>query len=797
NDIDNIEVVKGPAASAMYGTAAANGVILITTKRGRPGTTKWNAFVESGIINDVTDYPDNFLSYEIRDSSKPLFRTNGLFSNDTTAYVICNNRSVAAGTCTQDATMSFNTLMDSRTTPFVQGHHQVYGLSVRGGTEAVRYFVSGQYTDEQGVISFNTMKQTNFRANLDAKLATNTDMSVSFGYAGSTLSLNNNDNSIFSPLINGLLGRAYYVPPDETRSGGTPVNNYNYGFQFNMDELSNLPSYQGVDRYMSSANLKWRPLSWLSFSGNAGLDLTDNNDYETLQRNKLPIAYSYANGYRADTRGTRYLYTLQGSSIGTFELTPDLVSTTTVGAQYTRNNNEDTYCYGSSLIPGTASCGTTSELFSIDENYFEVRTMGYYVQQEFGWRDKMFLAGGIRGDDNSNFGQNLGFIYYPSVSLSWVLGDEEWFPHYDWLNTVRLRSAWGTAGLTPGFRQAVTLYNATTVAMPVGDRAGVSLGVTGNDLLKPERTREYEMGFDTGLFDNRLSLAFTYFNRKSSNALISRRLPPSLGLTASVFDNLGSALNSGTELGLHANIIDSRMFGLNLGLNNTTIHNKILELGKDVQDIILNRGTQRHTNGYSMGSFFQPKVTWNDADGNGKLTNSEVTVDSVDSYLGPSLPTWERSVYADVRFSDWLTLSTLFEGRGGNYQMYDTEAFRCHANGSQGCAAVADPNASLRDQAAYIAYQYLGSEALYVEKADFYKWRELSVTLRLPEAWATKVPRAQGLSLTLAGRNLATFTKYPGLDPEVVEASTSQFNQSEFNTQPPVRYLTIRLDYVF
>jgi hypothetical protein len=340
----------------------------------------------------------------------------------------------------------------------------------------------------------------------------------------------------------------------------------------------------------------------------------------------------------------------------------------------------------------------------------------------------------------------------------------------------------------------------------------VSLSVTGNTLLEPERTTEYELGFDTGFFGERLAVQFTYFNKTSADALISRRLPGSLGLTATVLENLGSIQNKGTELGLNLSVYESDQVGLSLGLNNTTLSNEVLELGNGVEDIILNRGLQRHTEGLPAGAFFLPAVTFNDTDNNGLLSIAgcevggdptsglpcEVTVAEEETYIGPALPTWQRSLFADLRLFDFVTVSTLIEGRGGNYTGNDSEAFRCGARATFGCAAVGDPTASLEEQAAYLADRFLGSAAMYVEKADFYKWRELSVTLSVPNAWADQLRAIDGLRLTIAGRNLKTWTDYSGIDPEANEAGgNSNFNQSEFNTQPPVRYVMIRLDYSF
>jgi hypothetical protein len=701
--------------------------------------------------------------------------------------------------------------MDSRTRPFQTGARQRYGMSVRGGTDAVRFFVSGQLEDEDGVISINTQEKVNFRANMDARLAETADASVSFGYAQTNLSLNNNDNSIFSPILNGLVGLPYFVPAAE--GAEFDPNPSNYGFARSMQQLEVYPSLGDVDRYTVSTNLRHRPTSWLSLNATGGLDLTSGHQYSTLQPNGPlgNLAASYMAGFRQSERYTNYLYSGTVSGSGTFEVTPQLLSNTTVGASYNKDNTESTYCYGSGLVPGTASCGTVSNLFSLDEDFFEIRTVGAYVQQEFAWRDVVFIAGGLRGDDNSAFGTDFGFAYYPSASLSWVIGDEEFFPQTDILSTLRLRGAWGVSGLQPGFRSATTLFEPTTVATPSGDVPGVSLDVTGNTLLEPERTTEYEFGFDTGFFDERLALQFTYYNKTSDEALISRRLPGSLGLTPTVLQNLGSIQNAGTELGLNLRVYESDQVALSLGLNNTTLRNEVLKLGVP-EPIIINRGLQRHAEGQPAGAFFQPAITFNDTDNNGLLTVAgcevggdpdtglpcEVFVADSATYIGPSLPTWQRSIFADLRLFDFITVSTLFEGRGGNFTGNDTEAFRCGARSTFGCAAVGDPNASLEEQAAFLADRYLGSAAGYVEKADFYKWRELSVTLSTPEAWANHFRAIRGLRLTVAGRNLATWTDYDGLDPEAVEGGgNANFNQSEFNTQPPVRYLMLRLDYSF
>src|SRR5690606_4457590 len=390
NDIESIEIVKGPAASALYGTAAANGVLLITTKRGRPGATRWNAFVEMGRLDDITDYPDTYLSYQILDASAPLFTPDGLFNTDGYAY--CPNRLAAQGECTQDGSMRFNTTKDPRTTMFSTGSRKRYGLSVRGGTEDIRYYVSGQLENEVGVIDYNTLDKANFRANLDARLSPTADLSVSFGYTDGDLGLNNNDNSIFSPIINTVLGKAYYVPqsPEDAEKG--EQNRANYYFGFNKQDLATLVVHQDVDRYMTSASLRWRPRLWLTLNATGGLDLTSVHNFQTMQPDKLPISLEFALGFRESERMSMYAYTGTTSAVATFTPAEDLIATTTLGASFIREHWMSTLCYGSALVAGTSSCGTASAFFDVDEDFFDIRTIGAYLQQEFAWRDRVFLG---------------------------------------------------------------------------------------------------------------------------------------------------------------------------------------------------------------------------------------------------------------------------------------------------------------------------------------------------------------------------------------------------------------------
>nr|MBA3970378.1 TonB-dependent receptor plug domain-containing protein [Gemmatimonadota bacterium] len=444
NDIENIEILKGPAASAQYGTAAANGVILVTTRRGRAGAPKWNAYAETGQIETTTEYPTNIIAYQLNTPGAPLFLPSGAANfgqTATSARRACPNFLAATGGCRQDSVTSFNTLMDPRTTPFSTGNRQRYGASVSGGTAGVTYFVSGDYEDERGVISANQLQKANVRSNVQANVTDKLQLSANAGYVSSGLDINSNDNSVFSPLINGFIGRAVFNE-DTT----TAIFNRNYRL-FSPQALREYIPREEIDRLTGGITATYRPLGWLALNANTGLDLTNRFYTQTLQPGRsvgISIAPgSLGIGQRYNYRSNNYLYSGNGSGVGTFDLTERLVSTTTLGASYNRTLFEVTTAEGFGIVEGTRDLGTASSQFTVDEQFNEVVTLGAFGQQQLAFDDRIFASVGARIDRNSAFGADFGSIVYPSASLSWVVSEESFFPQNTILGSLRLRAAYG------------------------------------------------------------------------------------------------------------------------------------------------------------------------------------------------------------------------------------------------------------------------------------------------------------------------------------------------------------------
>jgi outer membrane receptor protein involved in Fe transport len=717
----------------------------------------------------VATFPANYAMFGTRtDGSGALTRN-------------CNIINQAAGVCTADSLVSFNPLVVH--SPFIDGWRENYGLSAAGGGQATTYYVAGTYNREQGVYDPNQVRRINMRANIHSQLSEKVDVTVTTNYLQSRVAFPQNDNNSEGVISGGLLGRAFETP--------------NQGYFFvSPDKLFQLDTRQNVDRFTGGLTGNYQPLSWLKAVLQTGVDYTTRYDQFFVKpgvfaADEDPDA---AVGERTSNPYQIWDYTANGSLTGSFELRPLLTSRTTLGVQYEREYLHGTEAFGENLTPGTSSLAGANALFSVGEQSSDIITLGAYASEELGWRDRVFLTGALRTDKNSAFGVDYGYVYYPAVNLSWVVGEEPFFPKTDVLSSLRLRAAYGVSGQHPRFRDAITFFSPAAVITNGSEEAGITIGGTGDPNLRPEKSGEYEFGFDAGLFKDRGNLSFTYYNKTTRDALDAQRLAPSLGVSNTRFVNLGKVRNSGVEVLLDATVVRTNPVAFDVTFNGSTTNNKLVDLGQGIEPIIFGLGgdTQRHQNGYPLGGYWQkPILSFADANGDGIIAPSEVQVGDTAVYMGTPYPRRELAITPRVTLFKYVTVSSLFDYRGG-FKLYNgTEDFRCGT--IRNCRAIQDKSSPLADQAAAVADAQFNTVAGYIEDATFWKLRELSVTLDAPSAWAMRAG-VHGVSLTLAGRNLHTWTGYRGLDPELNEAAQANFTQADFLTQPPVRYYTARVN---
>ncbi len=769
-DVETFEVLKGPAAAAQYGTAAANGVIQITTKRGRSGKPQWRTFAEAGRIKDISTYPANYIQIANERTS-------------TGGRIICTLDSQTRGLCTPnpDSLAFFNPLVSH--SPFISGNHKGYGASVNGGSDQVTYYVAGNYDRQQGVFVTSTDNRASGRANVSMQLRDNWNLQLGTSYLADHLRLPQNDNNTLGIISAGLLGTAFDGPGKGYLNGIFP------------EMIYAINTRQDTQRFENTLNSSYQPLSWLTATAVAGLDYLNRYDNEVIPPNRVAFG-SLPDGQRTSNPYQIYNYTANGTLSAAFSFFQGLKSTTKVSSLFNKELVRGTQAFGAKLVAGTESLAGTTARFAVNETNTDNKTISALVREDLAWQDRIFFSAALRNDKNSAFGQNFGSINYPSFTLSWVVNEESFFPKNDFFNSLRLRAANGKSGQKPNFRDAITFFNAQTVTVAGTDVAGITVGGTGNPDLRPERSKETELGFDAGFFGDRIGLEVTHYNKKTDDLLIAVPLPPSLGLTATQFKNLGTVSNKGWEYLVNTKVVDLDRFGFDFLIAASTNENKLLSLGflRDTVQVppILVNTQQQHRRGVPLGSYFQRSIKFNDANGDGIISRSEITLSDTAVYLGNPLPTHNFSITPNVTLFKLLRISALFDHKGGYRLFNNTRRFRCSFGN---CQEAYDKNTPLADQAASIAIA-LGTDAGYIEDPTFTKLRELSFSLRAPESM-TRAFGGRAVEFTVAGRNLHTWTNYTGFDPEINSSPGTQFSTSDFLTLSPTRTWTARLNVNF
>jgi len=792
-DIESIEIVKGPAAATLYGIQASNGVVRITTKRGRAGRARWNLYAEAGAVHDQNTYPINFNG---RDSTQATGIDEGWDG-------FCTIQSELDGSCTQTGVTQFSPLDDPFTSPLKDGLRQQYGANVSGGTDQFTYYLSGDYENEDGVYRLpqfeedsvqetrgtvpgyqlrpNTLERLNLRANLGANVSADADLQANIGYTSSDTRFIQNDNSFET-----ITGSA--------EASGNPED-FNRGWYFIPAELFANRNTQSVERFIGGLTGNWRPLTWLTTRATVGYDVTNRQDEQLWPTGQVADYLDQRRGQKYDNRFQISQTSVDLAASARFKLTPNIGSKTTVGGQFFRDFASGTFATGR-VLPAGSETITGAGSTEARDTTIESRSVGTYVEEELSFKERLYVTGALRFDDNSAFGEDFNATVYPKASVSWLLSEEPFFGQEGFINTLRLRGALGASGQQPGTTDALRYF--TPVSGKRGGEAttGITFGSLGNTDLKPERSVEFEVGLDASVLKERVSLELTYFNKRTTDALVQRNVAPSIGASEFQFFNLGEVKNYGFEVAINTRIIDSRSLAWDLAVAGSVYDNELVELGEGVEPIIFGFGLQRHEEGYPLGGYWARPITgFSDANGNGIIESDEVTVGPDAVFRGRALPNKEASLNSALTLFDGrVRVGTQFDYRGGNYIDNAIESFRCTP--VLNCRAAVDKTAPLEDQAKAQALLFEATEWGYYESAWFIKLRELSFTFFAPDDWARRF-RASRLSLTLAARNLWTITDYTGVDPEVNAFAQDNFATSDFESQPQVQYWTARLNIGF
>jgi len=806
DEIESLEVVRGPSASTLYGTDAANGVIVIKTKHGDPGPARWSLHTEAGIINDHNTWPTAYRGW--RTGTTPP--TNSLPTNGVQCILTNTVRApIDPLFCRQDSVSAFNLFQDPDASALGTGYRGQVGLQVSGGADAARYFVSGEWDDERGLLRMppvfysklvaarqvseipyeqyrpNARKHASLRANVNANLSPRLDAAISTAFITSTQRLPQTDNNTTGLLSNGF-------------GGPGNKNNGRLGYRlYTPDQFFSETVNQDINRFIGSGALHWRPTTWLAGRVVGGIDYTGRLDADLCRRDECaPIDSVAITGNKTDNRTYFYDYTLNADATATFQVSPTVESKTTVGGQFVKTVFDRNGAFSYNLPPGATQVGAGAVPL-VGSSRQEAKTIGAFVQQQFGIRDRLFVTAALRTDNNSAFGTNSKAVYYPKASVSWVVSDEPFFPKWSWVNSVRLRGALGFSGNHPGTTDALRFFAPKAANVDGADLASLVDSAIGNPNLKPERAREIEVGGEATVLNSRLHLDFTYYNKRTKDALIARTVAPSVGSgNVTRFENLGAVVNRGVEFLVDAQLLEKASFGWDAALSGSHNTNFIADMG-GVPPII--GTTIQERQGYPIDGYWQRAYTYSDADGNGIITKNEIQVADSATFVGYSQPRWEVTLTNGIDlFNRKVRIVGMFDLKAGHYLLNGTDRIRCQSRNN--CRGLVDPAAPLWEQARVVALRESGTTTQwgFMEKADFVRLREASITYELPGEWA-RAMRASRVSVTVAGRNLWKATGYSGVDPEsnYISSAASTGAVNDFQTQPPPTYWTFRLNVDF
>jgi TonB-linked SusC/RagA family outer membrane protein len=732
DDIESIEIVKGPAATTLYGTEAANGVIQIITKKGAIGKTQWDFNTRQGanwFHNPQGRLWTNFDTNADGDTLSENFTQLEQRYTDSTGQSI------------------FNT-----------GYKQGYDLGVGGGTSSLRYHVSGGYDRNEGIEPTNNDNNYTARANLGIFPNDKIDISVNTGYNV------NKTNLSVEAGYGGTTFTTYYMDPGTI---GTPSMGFDSGLPSAYHEQYQL--FQAINRFTGSATVNHHPVSWFNQRLTLGID----DGYEDSEELSA-VHHDLSNFFGTDADSGFKNVFIRDTKIFTSSYVANLVlpvtsafrSTTSLGGdiikrdgKYQNGSGSDFPAPGLTSLSSTTAGQVTTETDTLDN------TVGVFAQEEVAWNNRVFITGGVRLDNNSAFGDKFRNVYYPKISGSWVISEEPFF-HIAQINTLKLRAAYGESGQAPLPYSANASYGA--VAGPFG--AAITPQSFGNPNLGPERGYETELGFDAAFLHNRAGIELTYYFGGTKDAILEQQIAPSIGFPGTQFVNAGSLTKHGLEIALHGTPYQTANTEWTLGLNIATADNKVTNLNG--ADFLQASTNIRHVVGFPVGSWFGKKVVGSTLEDDGTVDN--ITCDDGTSqhaaiacanapllFLGRTLPNFEGSVTSTLRVFKNFEFFVMVDSKRGYSKLDGDERVRCHAFDlceSNWFKTGVDP-------------ALLGAETStsfvsdVISDASFVKLREVSLRYTLPDRFFAPL-HASGAWISLAGRNLATWTKYKGLDPE-------------------------------
>jgi TonB-linked SusC/RagA family outer membrane protein len=733
NDIESIEIIKGPAAATLYGTEASAGVIQIITKKGASGAPEFDVSVRQG-TNFVKDPQGRMGEIWGCPPTLPTCATNA-DTDDEISVALYDREEQVTGVPV-----------------FRNGYAQTYTLGVRGGTDLVRYFLSGEWDDQEGYARTNYSERMSIRSNLSLVPTEALAFDLSAGW------------------VDGLTRAGGQRDWDDMTWGSPSTLDTEYrGFAFMPPEMrQRREDYRDFSRFTVSGTLTHR-LGAFTQRLIVGRDYPgEENTGLTPRHPQGEAVVGGSLGSIAVENSTRSVTTVDYSASFNYSWNDALSFTSSIGSQYYASKLERVTASGEEFpSPTVTTLSAASSITGVGQSIVENKSLGLYLQQEVNFRDRVFLTAAVRGDDNSAFGADFDAALYPKLSATWVVSEESFWTWGDWVNSFRLRSAWGKAGRQPDTFAAVTIYSPVVA---FGGGPGVAPSVLGNPDLGPEVGTELEVGFDVAFLQDRLSSEFTYYTQNVKDALVSNPVAPSVGFPGSQSVNLGELSNWGWDLTVDARALALDNYAVDLGVAVGYNENRIEDLGGRPETSSFREGWPYPV--YTSQVMYSAEWV-NPVTGIGRATTNEMCdggtgpdglrpggdpvpcATAPQILIGRTLPTWDFKFNGTVTLFDNLRLHAMVEMLQGDFTRFDhaiSQRHRGFANSYQVYNRVEDNDPQ------YVARNIYGRSGAWNASTfygDFAELREVSLSYNLPQSLVDRA-RLSRASISVAGRNLWT-----------------------------------------
>jgi len=766
-DIESIEVVKGPAAATLYGADASAGVINIITKRGR-ATGGFTQSISAEYANLDTDFetPDNVqacTSANVADSGRAL----------------CFGQAV--GTLVSDNPLE-------RLDVFQPGQSRGLSYSLRGGGETFGVFISASADDEQGSLPNNEFTRLSFRSNFDFIINPELRVEGGWGVSKTKTRLPYSDNSVYGMVAAGFLG--------DPRTVGLAANGlYSGAGVGGIDGRARIENYDDAFRFQPRVALNWAPSQRFTNRFTIGADLTRTEAWLFFPKNDGNwYASDVSNSGTIDqARENQNQWTVDYLGNLTLDLSEDLRTDISFGTQMIAVDRDRVTAHGEGLVANSARSVGAASVNTGNQLVTENRSFGIFGQVQGSWKDKLFMQVAGRLDRNSSFGVESQYFFSPKMGFSYVISEEGfWQDSFlgRTVSTMRLRGAYGTTGRSPTSGALATYNLSPFVLYSDGSiKPGVTPDDPGNTTLKPERGTEVEVGFEAGLLDERVSLEVTYFDKTTTDAILRRPIAPSLGFSTNPYVNIGKITNKGFEVAATARLLTMENLGWELRGTLATVKNNVEDLG----DIAPFGTLQRTREGAPVDAFHTYVVRRVD-----EAAGLAIVSDTLE-FIGNTLPGWESTLTSTVNFMRYFTLYAQLDMRGDVLKRNFSDDFRDrqfrnsptyhYRNDLPADERIRRFGPFRTESGQSITFSQVNE--MYITDASYTRLREVSLTFAAPEHVA-QLMRARNATFTVAGRNLATWTDYPGVDPE-----TTYVNATEFFTVPAERRFTFRVSLTY